>query len=297
MEEIYEDTEIIEKISNNYDNLSKQLKKIADFVTNNLQDTIFYSISELALKLELSESAIVRFSKALGYSGYPELKKKLVQYYKNHINPANRIKSYLDDLPHDDFLYVSMIKKEIKYLSGSINSIDKNIFNKAIERICNGGNIYIFGHGTSESLAGFLNFRLNRFNFQTFKITETGRNMLEKLIHIKQNDFAIVYCFFKSFYKSSYDSQYLMDFLKREKIPNLLITDLEANPILRSADLVLSAKRGPFGSFQSQIVPMAITNARSTGIAKKAGDEAFSTLDKLEDIRSYYNNSDISSRE
>jgi DNA-binding MurR/RpiR family transcriptional regulator len=289
-----QEKDIMENIHNKYEDLPKQLKKIADFLTFNLQDAIFYSISELAAKLKMSESAIVRFSKALGYSGFPELKKELINYYKNHIHPANKIKSYLDDLPQDDFLYVSMIKKEIDYLSKSISSIDKTVFDKAVDRICNGENIYIFGHGSSEAPACFLNFRLNRFNLKTFRISETGRNLLEKLVHITDKDFAIVYCFFKSFYQSSYDNEYLMEFLRRESIPNLLITDLQSNPILRSADLVLSAKRGPFGTFQSQIVPMAITNALIIGTAERLGDEAFTSLDKLENLRSYYNNSDIS---
>ena len=86
----------------------------------------------------------------------------------------------------------------------------------------------------------------------------------------------------------------MMEFLNREKIPNLLITDLQSNPILRTADLVLSAKRGPFGTFQSQIVPMAITNALIIGTAEKLGDNAYKSLDTLENLRSYYNNSDIS---
>ena len=281
-------------IHSKYEGYPKQLKKVADFLTFNLQDAIFYSISELAAKLKMSESAIVRFSKSLGYSGFPELKKELVKYYKNHIHPANKMKNYLEELPHDDFLYVSMIKKEIDYLSRSVSSIDKTVFDNAVDKICSGENIYIFGHGTSEAPACFLNFRLNRFNLKTFKITETGRNLLEKLVHITDKDFAIVYCFFKSFYRSSYDSEYLLEFLKRENIPNLLITDLQSNPILRSADLILSAKRGPFGTFQSQIVPMAITNALIIGTAERLGNDAFTSLDKLENLRSYYNNSDIS---
>ena len=288
-------TNILEKIHEKYEELPKQLKKIADYITYNLQDSIFYSITELASKVEMSESAVVRFSKVLGYAGFPEMKKDLVQYYKNQIFPANRIKNYLEELPHDDFLYASMVKKEIDYLSRSVSSIDRNVFEKAVERICGGENIYIFGHGSAESLACFLNFRLNRFNIKTIKITETGRNLLEKLIHIDKKDFAIVYCFFKSFYKSSYDNQYLMEFLQREKIPNLLITDLQANPILRSSDLVLSAKRGPFGTLQSQLVPIAITNALIIGIAEKLGKDAFKSLDRLENIRSYDHNSDISS--
>lgn len=286
--------DIMEIIHNRYKDFSRQLKKIADYLTFNLQDAIFYSISELAAKLEMSESAIVRFSKALDYSGFPELKKDLIIYYKNQTHPANKMKNYLEELPHDDFLYISMIKKEIDYLSKSANSIDRETFDKAIDKICSSENIYIFGHGTAEAPACFLNFRLNRFNLKTVKITETGRNLLEKLVHITEKDFVIVYCFFKSFYKSSYDNEYIMEFLTRENIPNLLITDLQSNPILRSASLILSAKRGPFGTFQSQIVPMAITNALIIGTAEKLGDDAFTTLNKLENLRSYYNNSDIS---
>ena len=140
-------------IHNMYEDFPKQLKKIADFLTFNLQDAIFYSISELAAKLEMSESAVVRFSQTLGYSGFPDLKKDLIEYYKNHIHPADKIKNYLEGLLQDDFLYISMIKKEIDYLNRSAASIDKAVFDKAVERICRGDNIYIFGHGSSEPLA------------------------------------------------------------------------------------------------------------------------------------------------
>ncbi|MBI9102325.1 MAG: MurR/RpiR family transcriptional regulator [Spirochaetales bacterium] len=284
--------EVLEIINSKYEELSKQLKKVADHISFNLQDVIFYSISDLAEKLEMSESAIVRFAKAVGFAGFPELKKELIKYYKKHINPANKIKSYLNDLPENDFFYTSMIQKEIDYLSRSVDSIDKSVFDKAIENICMANNIYIFGHGTAESLACFLHFRLNRFNLKSHRISNTGRNLLEELIKIEKNDFAVVYCFHKSFYSSSYDNEYLMEFLKREGIPNLLITDLQANPILRSAELVLSAIRGPFGTFQSQIVPMAITNSLIIGTADKLGVKALNALERLENIRSYYNHSD-----
>ncbi len=38
---------------------------------------------------------------------------------------------------------------------------------------------------------------------------------------------------------------------------------------------------------------MAITNALIIGTAEKLGDDAFKSLEKLESLRSFYNNSDI----
>ena len=105
--------DLFSQIHEAYDRLPKKQKKIADYISSNVQEVIFYSISELAAVLETSEAAVVRFAQNLGYSGYPQLRKILIQYYKEHLSAANRIKSYLGGIKGHDFIYPDMVRKEI----------------------------------------------------------------------------------------------------------------------------------------------------------------------------------------
>jgi DNA-binding MurR/RpiR family transcriptional regulator len=170
------------KIHGAYDDLLKKQKKIADYISTNIQEVIYYSISELAETLGTSEAAVARFAQYFGYSGYPEVKKVLIQHYKDHLTPATRIKSYLGEIKGQGFIYPGMVRKEIEYLSQSVSSVEKEAFNKAVQHLYRADTIYVYGSGPNESLASFLCFRLNRFRRKTTLIPYTGKNIFEKLI-------------------------------------------------------------------------------------------------------------------
>jgi DNA-binding MurR/RpiR family transcriptional regulator len=282
--------DLFSQIHEAYDRLPKKQKKIADYISTNVQEVIFYSISELAAVLDTSEAAVVRFAQSLGYSGYPQLRKILIQYYKEHLSAANRIKSYLGEIKGQDFIYPGMVRKEIEYLSESVSSIDKANFNSAVRYLCRADTIYVFGSGSNESLATYLCFRLNRFRKKTVLIPDTGKNIFEKLILLTPKDFVVVY----AFYKPTPDILSLLDFVHKKQIPNLLITDTRVPLMVRNARLVLCAKRGPFGAFLSSLVPMAVTNALIIRVAEKLGEKAMEALRELSEIRTTYYHEEVS---
>jgi DNA-binding MurR/RpiR family transcriptional regulator len=284
------ESDLFSQIHEAYDRLPKKQKKIADYISTNVQEVIFYSISELAKVLDTSEAAVVRFAQSLGYTGYPQLRKVLIRYYKEHLSAANRIKSYLGEIKGRDFIYPGMVRKEIEYLSESVSSIDKKSFNAAVRYLCRADTTYVFGSGSNESLANYLCFRLTRFRKKAVLIPDTGKNIFEKLILLSPKDFVVVY----AFYKPTPDIINLLDFVHKKEIPNLLITDTRVPLMVRNAELVLCAKRGPFGVFLSSLVPMAITNALIIRAAEKLGDKAMEALRELSDIRTTYYHEEVS---
>lgn len=56
-------------------NLTKTQKMIAKYILDNSADACFMTSTEIALKLGVSESSVVRFSRSLGYSGFMDFQK------------------------------------------------------------------------------------------------------------------------------------------------------------------------------------------------------------------------------
>jgi DNA-binding MurR/RpiR family transcriptional regulator len=278
-----------ERIQQNYDSLPKQQKKIADFLHDHFDEVVFSSITKLAAILKISEATIVRFSQALGYSGFPELKTEFARYYKVYLNPAERIERYIGEIKDGKANYASITRKEIEYLEESIATVNETIFHDAVEHICKAERVHIFGMGPNESLANYLCYRLNRFRVQTRQVSASGRNLFEKILGINPGDFAVVF----AFYKPSIDYQRFMETLKEKGVEALLITDTLVPPMLGYTDKVLYAKRGPFGLFHSTIVPMAICNAMVIGVAEELGDSAVASLKELSEIRKKYYHPEI----
>ncbi len=65
--------------------LTKTQKIIANFVLSSLSDASFMTSTEIALTLGVSESSVVRFSRALGFGGFIEFQKSLRQEYQNTV--------------------------------------------------------------------------------------------------------------------------------------------------------------------------------------------------------------------
>ena len=67
-------------IAANYSGFSKVFRRIADSVLEHPDQVLASNIHQLGRELEIAESSIVRFCKALGYSGFSELKLMLAKY-------------------------------------------------------------------------------------------------------------------------------------------------------------------------------------------------------------------------
>ena len=71
------DTEeaLIQAMANGFDALSKQLKVIGQYVEQHRGELGIQSIQQVAENCQVQPSAIVRFAKHFGFSGYSELQK------------------------------------------------------------------------------------------------------------------------------------------------------------------------------------------------------------------------------
>ncbi|MCD6122081.1 MAG: MurR/RpiR family transcriptional regulator [Spirochaetales bacterium] len=279
----------LKKILSHYDSLSRLQKRIADYIVANLGEVVFTSVTNLGEILGVSDATIVRFAQELGYSGFPELKDELIKYYKIYLNPAVRIEKYIGDTGGKELTYEAITKREIKHLEESVKTVNENAFKQAVNAICTIDNIYIFGTGSNEPLSTHLAYRLARFSLNISLISVSGRNLFEKLLRVQKDDLMIAF----AFYKPSLDFQRLMSITKEKGTKVILITDSHIPNMIKNANIVLYGKRGPFGSFHSPLVPMAVTNALIIGTANKLGERAIESLKQLDEMRKkYYRNNE-----
>ena len=74
-----ERSELLQRIQTNYGDLRPAERKVADYLRNNAGTRIDSSITEFARNLGISEATVSRVSRALGYSGFPNLKLSVAQ--------------------------------------------------------------------------------------------------------------------------------------------------------------------------------------------------------------------------
>ena len=91
---------LISNIQSQYARLSKGQKLIAQYILKNYDKVAFMTACKLGDNVGVSESTVVRFANALGFSGYPKLQDALQELIKNKLTTVQRVEmnqEYSDD--------------------------------------------------------------------------------------------------------------------------------------------------------------------------------------------------------
>jgi DNA-binding MurR/RpiR family transcriptional regulator len=139
-------------------------KKIGNYILHNANSVIHMSISELAEKSDAkSESAIVRFYRRLGYSGYHNFKVTLTMQLAGH-SFYHSIKEITES---DD---INSIKQKIfngtlQTFQENITSLSDSLLLDAVKLIEESKRLIFIGYAISGTIAATANFMFTRLGF------------------------------------------------------------------------------------------------------------------------------------
>ena len=268
-------------ISEYYQQLTKSEKQIANYLRKNQEESAFLSAAELADRLSLSEATIVRFARTIGFDSYPAMRELLQQSFRRRVTHSTRLQSRLDDLRDEGDILDRMIASEIDYLSQALETVDRDSFHRAVDLMKSHKRIFVFGVGPSVSLVELMDIRLRRVGWDVVSLTTTGREILEPLLMLSEQDLVFAICFFDV----TPPLQLVLDYANEVNSKVIMLTDTLGSIIGDKADVVLAARRGPVSGFHSLVVPMTIINTLLLALAQEDQEHAVANLDKLDELR------------
>ena len=177
---------VIQKIRTNYSEMGPAEKKIADFVTGNINDIMATSISELAELCGCGDATVVRFSRRLGFEGYQALKIAIA----GDLGSASTISS---EIEKTDSCY-EIFSKRINDIAVALNNtqavLDAEALEKAAKTIMHAKRIVVFGLGNSAAVASDAAHKFLRLGLNAQACTD---NHLQAIIasHIDRQSVAV----------------------------------------------------------------------------------------------------------
>jgi DNA-binding MurR/RpiR family transcriptional regulator len=268
-------------ISEHFNQLTKSEKRIANYIRKNQEEAAFLAAGEVADRLGLSEATMVRFARTLGFNSYPAMRTVLQENFRNRVTHSTRLRGRLEDLREGGDIFERLVVSEIDYLSQALETVDRQAIHEAVKLLSSCKKIYVFGVGPSISLVNLLEIRLRRFGRQVIPLTTAGREILEPLILMNEQDLLLVICFFDV----SGALQLVLDYANEVNCPIIMLTDTLGSIIGDKADVILAARRGPMTEFHSLVVPMTIINTLLLAVANEDREQVMSNLDKLDQMR------------
>lgn len=276
--------DILSRISERYDRMSKSHKAIASFISEHYDQAVFMTAARLGETLGISESTVVRFASGIGYEGYPEFQKALEECVKSKLNSVQKMDAKYGRSSQSEVL-TSVITADIEKLQHTIENLDSAAFELAVNTILEADTVYIMGLRSNEPLAEFLHFYLNMIRggvvlLKTTSVSET----FEQMIRINEKD-----CFIGiSFPRYSMRTLKAMEFASDRNAKVIAITDSVNSPMNLYSSCNLLARSDMVSIVDSLVAPLSVINAMVVALCLKCPQDVKKNLEMLEDTWNNY---------
>lgn len=203
------------------DSLTDNEQRIATYIAGNLNAVATMSIQELAAATYTSHSAIVRFAKALGYSGYRELRMAVVEAVHQNLTAMTDVDANFPFTPGDTAMAIAanMAELTIAAVNRAAMQLSEETLHEAAERINSAHRLFLFSIGDSQIRARSFQAKLTKIN-KFAVIAEEYGDMMWTAANLGSDDLAL----FISYAGMVSQHTQILQFLHKRGIPTLLIT-------------------------------------------------------------------------
>lgn len=256
----------------------------------NAFECIYKSITEIAEEVSLGEATITRFSKKLGFSGFPEFKVTLAKKLsresgKNVINAVVKLDEPVKETAN------KLFESHVKVIEETLKNLDFGEVIKAREMFLNAKKIYFFGIGNSGIVSMEANYKFMRIGMNTVSISDSHTmRMISAIVGRGDLIFAISH---------SGETKEIIEAVKlaKENKANIIsLTESRENTLKDISDINISyvSMETIFetGSILSKLVQVFLIELIYAEVIKESYEESIDkkmrTTTALEDIREEY---------
>ncbi len=277
-------SDVFKIIEDHFKKMSKSHKRIAAYIREHYDQAVFMTAAKLGEELEVSESTVVRFAAGIGFEGYPEFQKALSECVKDKLNKVQKMDELYGRRSRSEII-TTVLNADIEKIQHTIEHLDVQAFEAAVETILNAKTVYIMGLRSNGPLAGFLHFYLNMVRenvvlLSTSSISET----FEQMIRIGEKD-----CFIGiSFPRYSMRTLKAMEFANDRNAKVIAITDTVHSPMNLYSSCNLLARSDMVSIVDSLVAPLSVINALVVELCMKRPEEVRRNLEMLEETWNNY---------
>jgi DNA-binding MurR/RpiR family transcriptional regulator len=263
--------------------LSKSHQAIANYVMGSLQHIPYCTDEDIARQAGVSTATVSRFWRAIGYANLKAFKLHLLQ--SGQSTPARKMKQILHKVEHAE---ADIVGEMLEIASSNLNEtgkrVDREQFHEVVETIHRAKKLYLYGGGASACVAELMAYRLSRIGIDVVRMSMSGSELLETMVHAGNGDVLFLF----GFVKRTPELTVLLQHAKEAECVSVLVTDLLVSDMLAQSDYKLQIDRGEWDGFHSMTAPIALAEALVVGVTKLRGRQAMDKLERLHALRKRY---------
>ena len=275
--------ELQEFIREKIDTFPTKTRRVAEYFLTNSSEVAFYSISDVAKRLDVSKAQLVRVARMLGFDAYSDLKNVLKHSLLEQISTS----SIADGFQNED-VPQNLCRLEHANIDATLQSLSSEAIVRFCEAVKKASTVYCMGWGISALVAEWFHTRFTELGLKTILVRRGSLSLLEQTRAIEGSDVLIV-CELPSYVIEVTES---VEKIYKKGAFVVTLTDSSAAPICRYSCLPLHVgdTSPTFGS--SLIGPMFTVHVLTSVLAFNLGEAGQAALtaqkEGLHDERIYF---------
>ena len=272
------------KISENFDMFTHSQKAVANYLMDNLDHVAFCTLEDIAARIGVSTTTVIRFSRVLGYAGFSEMQKDIQSNIKSKVALPERLDNMM--VLSDNQLLNESFANDIQNIKKTMAAQNDEDLQKVIRHISDARNVYILGMRSSFSIAHYLASRLGEIKKNVRLVQSIGMIYPEEIVGAEKGDICIAYLF----PRYSKIAATIISWLKNMGVEVILVTSLNYSAVSGYGDIILPCAISSISYKNSFAAPLCLTNYLIAALAKNNYEESRETLARTESILSqgYY---------
>jgi len=251
-------------------------RAVAEYVLDNAEQIMQASISEAARDIEVGESTIIRFCRALGYKGYQEFKLRLAQ---DLVEPVEFIHENITFKDSVSDLAQKVFQTNIKAVENTMKSLDPGMVEVAAKALANAKKIDIYGVGYSSFTALDAKLKFVRLGLNADAYGDAHLQMMAA-VTLSSKGVAIGI----SHSGSTRDVVDALSTARKAGATTIAITNFAPSPITKASDVVLltASPESPLGGevLTSRIAQLCVIDMLSVALAVTLGEGCLELIKK-----------------
>lgn len=269
--------EFLMKIEEEYGNMTRTFKKVADYILKNYLQIPFLSVQEVGAAAQVSPATIHRFCISLGYSGFSAFQKEIQLFMQRNLT-ENETETFKQWDSEETGILQNQIDVNAKILKEMYTDDLNNNFLRAVDEIVHARKVYILGLRSSHGCAYLLYYLLKEYMDNVYLLTIGVDDVYDQLTSVNENDvlFAIG---FKAYTKYTVDIIRQFGVLKGTTVA---LTDKYSSPLSQYSHIsLIPGNKTPSYGF---VMAVTIVKALSGAVIQRLSPELLKRHDEMQEL-------------
>jgi DNA-binding MurR/RpiR family transcriptional regulator len=258
------------QVSAQYESLSRQLKLIARYLEKHQDHVGLERIQDVASRCGVQPSAVIRFAKHFGFSGYSEMQKLFRDGIRQQLAPGGNYQARIREVIEHAQGPLTAADIAHEFIGGSIagmqelqRDLHSSTFTDAVNLLAEAQAVWLVGSRRSFPVAAYLAYALQHTDKQIQLVHGLGAMQDGQLRGLKQGDVMIVTSF------APYAEESLEAARQgRERGARIIaITDSRMGPLAAEAEAVLLVEESSTFGFRSLTNTMCLAQSLFIALA------------------------------